>query len=179
MAHNFSLGHDVQAAFLLFPVAVFLLFLYQSNDSRAATQLLQAASNPCMLHCVHFLMSSKGTINTEAIKTTIHFLISTEAGGAPLFLLAQNSDGSSSLLLKHCFQLIHSQVSRGCGLLDICCILGKKRLPGSLAGTGLQWRWNDILQFKSIQGYMLRWWALHQTFPLCMSHICFGPSLCI
>lgn len=85
------------------------------------------------------------TINTEAIKTTVHFLISTEAGGAPLLLLAQNADRSSSLLLKHCFQLIHSQVSRGCGLPDICCVLGEKRLPGSLTGTGLQWRWNSIL----------------------------------
>lgn len=44
------------------------------------------------------------------MKATFHFLLSTEAWGAPLLLLAQNADGRSSLL-RCCFQLIHSRAS--------------------------------------------------------------------
>lgn len=50
------------------------------------------------------------------MKATFHFLLSTEAWGAPLLLLAQNADGRSSLLLEALLSAHSLPGIRGCGL---------------------------------------------------------------
>jgi len=110
VALNFSSGHDVHiAVFLLFPVSVPRL----QSSSTAPTGSVRST---CAVLCASPRVLQGSTINTEAMKATFHFLLSTEAWGAPLLLLAQNADGRSSLLLEALLSAHSLPGIRGCGL---------------------------------------------------------------